>query len=533
MKRIIVLGILLAIFLSPFSLNISAKTAPMVQEVGKVVLPENSHATLVKVQDGMLLVGGFKTIKNEIGTYNYSAIWVYSLKNPLKPELLGEFVETEPEFLYASHEGSCVWDMLLDGNKLYASVNNFFMVFELKDHSLKKIKAVFTEEFVPLWLRKYGKYILAGVFMGSSAPIAIDTTDGYKIVRLSLKGLPEDAAFATYATYVENGKIYLIGNGICQTDASNFPELKVEKAVLTDSNGDEIDISRGVIVKDGYVFGNSADFGVVYEVADLKNMKYASVDISSVPSLAAFAKEGRTLYALPNVGKKLLAIDVLNPMKPQLKWSIDTEKEFSSVAVYQGYIYLAGSDVSYIGVYEAAPFKDVSTNYWAIKAINFMVSRNIISGYPDGTFKPEKIVTRAEYAKMLALSLGLKIGEGRDIYVDVPKSHWAYKYITAVTDAKLMKGYGKGKFGPNDTVKKEEIITTIVRLKNWTLVNPPSGTFPDVPRKYWAYPYIETAVKHGLISKVDRGLTDGSFHIKVGATRAQTAELLYRAIGNR
>jgi hypothetical protein len=54
---------------------------------------------------------------------------------------------------------------------------------------------------------------------------------------------------------------------------------------------------------------------------------------------------------------------------------------------------------------------------------------------------------------------------------------------------------------------------------------------PDVPKKYWAYPYIETAVSHNLVKKVDKGLTDGNFHIKAGATRAQTAELLYRAIG--
>jgi hypothetical protein len=527
MKKVVLFVITIFVLFSALAGVSFAKplSSPVIQ-VGKITLPENSGATLVKVQDGKLLVGGYKTITNEIGTHDYCAFWIYSLEDPSNPELLGEFVKASPTFMYTGNIEGEVKDMILDGNRAYLSMGIHFIVLDVSKPEFKIVKSIMIEEG-PTGLFKFGKYVFVGRFMAST-PVVIDTENNYKMTELQFTNPPEDCEdISTAKPYVYNGKLYLIGGSLIETDISTLPNIKVLHKVCNE----DFDMSVYVTPDGRFVYANSVTPSIGFEVADLDIMKVYSSGIPNDYELVAFAKEGRTLYALANTEKVLVAIDVLNPTKPKVKWTINTDKKYTSIAVYRGHIYLAKEKIPEIPILSGAPFKDVGPDYWAIEAINYMVSKNIVSGYPDGTFKPEKIVTRAEYAKMLALSLGLKIGEGRDIYTDVPSKHWAYKYITAVTDAKLMKGYGKGKFGPDDTVKKEEIITTIVRLKNWKLINPQTGTFPDVPKKYWAYPYIETVVSHNLIKKVDKGLTDGNFHIKIGATRAQTAELLYRAIG--
>ena len=76
----------------------------------------------------------------------------------------------------------------------------------------------------------------------------------------------------------------------------------------------------------------------------------------------------------------------------------------------------------------AVDYSDLNKSHWAYSVIMDMTTKKILSGYPDNTFMPNKSITRAEFAKILVLTLNLK--EKNNIsFQDVKKEHWAYNYI--------------------------------------------------------------------------------------------------------
>ncbi len=498
------------------------------EKVGSVNLGGKSAGFSLLISGGYLYVFGGKTEKTDVGEDMFHALWVFSIENPAKPKLVGGWFPESMGQLVGERIG---WTPIIKyKNFIFAPCTSELTVIDVSNPESPKAVKSLMEGNPPLGMTVYSHYLLAYDIEGVMH--CFDISNNFKSVKVQLKynGNEEDLSDTMpLEFFIKGNKLFGIGSGSVVYDISEFPTITVEK-LLKDENDDPVDMTSAKLFGN-FIVGSTGFSG--YGLIDTESKSYHSVKVSGAgkTTLDKFAKEGRTLYAISNTNKELCAIDALDLLHPRFVWKTKISEKANDIGVHMGYIYILSGNL--IMVYNSAPFKDVPTNYWAINAIKYMVSKNIISGYPDGSFKPEKIVTRAEYAKMLALSLNLDVSKGRDIYVDVPSTHWAYKYITAVTDAKLMKGYGHGKFGPNDTVKKEEIITTIVRLKKWKIITPEKGTFPDVPKKYWAYPYIETAVRNGLIKKVDRGLTDGNFHIKVGATRAQTAELLYRAINKK
>ncbi len=527
-----IIALLLILFIT-FSFTLVAAKGVQIQspaeKIGSVKLGEKASGTSLLISDGYLYVFGGKMKKTDVGEYMFHALWIFSLKNPAEPEFVGGWFPENLGQLVGSDVG---WTPLVKyKNFILARGTSNISVIDVSNPKSPKLIKTLMEGGAPLGIGVYSHYLLAYDVMGDMH--CFDLADNFKSVNIEVKYEGDEEELRESMPlefFIKGNKLFGVGTGTAVADLSGFPVIKVKK-VLKDENGDPLDLESAKLFGD-FIVG-SMSYRTGYGAIDTKTETYYPVEVKDLQdaTLHKFAKEGRTLYAVGNNKKELYAMDALDILHPKLLWKTKISEEANDIGVYMGYIYLLSGNL--IIAYNSAPFEDVPTDYWAVNAIKYMVSKNIISGYPDGTFKPDKIVTRAEYAKMLALSLNLDVSKGRDIYTDVPSSHWAYKYITAVTDAKLMKGYGHGKFGPNDTVKKEEIITTIVRLKHWEIINPETGTFPDVPKKYWAYPYIETAVKNGLIKKIDRGLTDGKFHIKVGATRAQTAELLYRAINKK
>lgn len=86
-------------------------------------------------------------------------------------------------------------------------------------------------------------------------------------------------------------------------------------------------------------------------------------------------------------------------------------------------------------------FNDVDAKQyaWAMEAINFMTSQSIISGYTDGTFKPQKAVTKAEFTVMVYKLFdkyrpNTKHDNQLSKFVDIPEKHWAYQSITEIYD---------------------------------------------------------------------------------------------------
>ncbi len=176
-------------------------------------------------------------------------------------------------------------------------------------------------------------------------------------------------------------------------------------------------------------------------------------------------------------------------------------------------------------------FKDIDDSHWAYTEIKYMVDNGVISGYDDGTFRPNEIVTREQFAKMATLSLGLKESENKDIiFSDVSEKDWAYTYIEAIKpyldgfklkDKIYFKGLSK--------VSREQAISTIVKAKSLSVDQldiKELSVFKDyksISSKYSKY--ILKAYKDGIISG-----DNGNIKPKEGLTRAEAVMLLYGSV---
>ena len=105
-------------------------------------------------------------------------------------------------------------------------------------------------------------------------------------------------------------------------------------------------------------------------------------------------------------------------------------------------------------------FKDVDDGQWFAASVGYMEKRGLISGYKDGNFKPHQSITRAEFARILASYAGLAPADGTS-FNDVKRNHWAKSYIGAVEQAGLMSGTGKGRFAPSAKITRQEVCTAL------------------------------------------------------------------------
>ncbi|MEG1930341.1 MAG: S-layer homology domain-containing protein [Anaerovorax sp.] len=110
-------------------------------------------------------------------------------------------------------------------------------------------------------------------------------------------------------------------------------------------------------------------------------------------------------------------------------------------------------------------FTDIGNFYgWTSEAIYSLVEKGVLSGVGDGKFAPEKNVTRAEFSKMLVLSKGLTpVETPTGLFTDVPKTAWYAPYVEAAVKAGLLEGVGNNQFNPNANINRNEVAVLSVR----------------------------------------------------------------------
>lgn len=157
----------------------------------------------------------------------------------------------------------------------------------------------------------------------------------------------------------------------------------------------------------------------------------------------------------------------------------------------------------------------------AVKTLNLM---GVINGYPDGTFQPDKNVTRAEFTAMLMRTLGLGT-QGATSAANLPFSdisdtdtsiNWAIPNINTAFDKGIINGYEDGTFRPNDNVAYEEAIKMIVCALGYVC---------DTTGIPWYSDYLTQAAKLGITEN-----TNGLGKAETPATRACIAQLLYDSL---
>ncbi len=112
-------------------------------------------------------------------------------------------------------------------------------------------------------------------------------------------------------------------------------------------------------------------------------------------------------------------------------------------------------------------FPDVRENHWAYNNVKILKNLGIVVGYPDGNFRPDRFVSRAEFCSMAVKALKL-LGQPYTPthYKDLPTTHWGYNNIQIASHFGIVSGYTDAYFRPNDDVKRIEVISVIMSALN-------------------------------------------------------------------
>lgn len=191
---------------------------------------------------------------------------------------------------------------------------------------------------------------------------------------------------------------------------------------------------------------------------------------------------------------------------------------------------------------EQEAFSDVPPNNPYYDAVEFLKNREIISGYADGTFKPDGTINRAEAMKIILLG---HYKWKDEVFVDDSTSEettgevvnltpifndvtdeWYAPYINGAYKKGITDGYEDGSFKPANNINKAESLKIILLAftENETFIDPSKNPFPDVPFSSWYGKYTKYAKDKMLIDPDKLGYFNGGADI----TRGEFADIIYR-----
>jgi len=167
---------------------------------------------------------------------------------------------------------------------------------------------------------------------------------------------------------------------------------------------------------------------------------------------------------------------------------------------------------------------DVPATHWAASAIAKAVDLGIITGYSDGTFRPNKDVSRVELAAMLARGLKLEGKWDGSTFTDANKiPAWAKDFVSQTVSAGIITGYVDGTFRAEQQVTRTEMVAMIARALGLPTNTTTKLKFTDADQiSSWARPYVATVFDAGLIKGRDNNL----FAPQAKATRAEVVVLI-------
>lgn len=151
---------------------------------------------------------------------------------------------------------------------------------------------------------------------------------------------------------------------------------------------------------------------------------------------------------------------------------------------------------------ESAGFDDVAGGAWYADAVNYLAGIGAVSGYPDGSFKPDQVITRAEFVTIAARINNLSSTAPVN-FTDVDSGHWAYAYINAAYESGWINGYPDNTFCPERPITRAETVRIINvkwgRAADVAALERVTCPFSDVPTSHWAYAeIIEASVTHAF-----------------------------------
>ena len=154
-----------------------------------------------------------------------------------------------------------------------------------------------------------------------------------------------------------------------------------------------------------------------------------------------------------------------------------------------------------------ADFSDLSGGEWYYRAVAYLQRHGIITGYPDGSFRPDKPITRAEFAAISSRFDDLE-ADAENIFGDVPETHWAVGYINSAVKKGWVSGFPDNSFRPDENITRAQVVTIVNRMLDRKIkvedIPESVTTFTDIEPTHWAYTAIvEASVTHEFTRKDD------------------------------
>lgn len=200
-------------------------------------------------------------------------------------------------------------------------------------------------------------------------------------------------------------------------------------------------------------------------------------------------------------------------------------------AVIDGYVtFLAPQSGTYRFTSNPAAFSD-TVNHWAAESIAFCAARELFKGVGGGRFAPNEPMTRAMFATVLYRIAGMPAVSGANSFYDVAAGQWYTDAILWGQSTGIISGYGNGLFGTNDLVTREQMCVMLSRYLQWAGYELPAVTaakqFGDKAQiSKWAADNVAFCQTRGLIN----GQPNNRFAPKANATRAENSTVLQRMI---
>lgn len=172
-------------------------------------------------------------------------------------------------------------------------------------------------------------------------------------------------------------------------------------------------------------------------------------------------------------------------------------------------------------------FFDLGSDHWAYEAVTDLNEKGIISGYPDGTFRPDSFVTRSEFSKLLSVFVDTETDFNENAFDDVSENDWYYKYVMSLKKAGIINGTSETHFGVGDNLTREDMAVIITRTAEYKNISLPENTAPVLIDFTDTSEYARHGVRKVSMAGIMVGDEQQMFRPKDYVTRTMAAKVIY------
>ncbi len=178
-----------------------------------------------------------------------------------------------------------------------------------------------------------------------------------------------------------------------------------------------------------------------------------------------------------------------------------------------------------------AQFSDVGSSYWARPFIESLASEQIIAGFPDGTFKPDQAVTRAQFAAIVRNAFNQPYSRTAPRFSDVSANYWANAAIADAYSQGFLSGYPNGVFQPETQIPRVQALVALANGLNYS----PQGSVNEVLGRYRDAGQIPGYGQSPVAAATENRLVVNYPNVDTlqpqrTATRADVAAFIYQAL---